>query len=205
MTKQQANGQIAFEVTLDSDKLNAMIGDIGTRSKRLIGDIQLAAVSAVLRSAVHGDITGVQKLDDALGAGWYMATFRKFVQNCTDAVQYKLADKTAGREAAGYVYNKDGAKALKAEYEADSAKCVARLLETKWEAAKREPPFEGFDDVAALARIVKKAREVAADPDKSNHPKTKVDLEFISAIEGIIEGQKLARSANPTVEVGTVH
>jgi len=205
MAKQQtSNGQVTFEVTLNKDKILAMIGAVKSRSAALIADIQIAGVSSVLHAALHGDTTYVTKLDEALGAGWYMATFRKWAMN-TGVVAYQLANKAEGKTA-GYVYSKDGAAKVKASYESDADKTTADLLGAKWQEAKREPPFEGFDDVAALARIVKKAREVAADPDKSKHPKTKVDLEFISSIEGLIEGQKLARSANPTVEAdATVH
>lgn len=196
-----------WDVTLDGSTLNGYIGAIKTVSDKLKANIQVAAVSAVLRAAVHNDTTGIQKLDDALGNGWYMATFRKFAAN-SGAVEYVVGSKDKGT-ATGYAYNAVGAKALKAEYEADAPKCIARLMATKWQDAKREPPYQGFNDLEILSRFVKKATEIAADPEKSNHPKTKIDPALVDMVRNLVASEAAKRGAgggnSEEVEIETKH
>lgn len=202
----------AWTVTLDSGVLNSYIAAIGTASKRLIDGIQKAAVSAVLRAAIHNDITSIQKLDEALGNGWYMATFRAFAGTCVPngdkkhgPVKYMLADKATG-SAAGYVYQKAGAAALKAEHEADAVACVTRLLAYKWETAKKETEYNGFDLQQILARAVKKGTEIQNDPEKSNHEKTKIDPAMLDMVRNLLASHASKQGGgNPEVEVDTVH
>ena len=181
------NETAKFVVSVDAKAIGLMIDEIGILRKSIITNIQVVAVSCALHAALHGDITLMARLDATLAEGFNRSTLRKWATT-HGPFDWQRADKDAGIEKSGFVYNSVKAEAMKMAYQADHITLITKLTLEPWEKAKaagsEDPDFD-FDK--ALKTLVARAKRYQADPEKSKHPKVKIDAQRVKALERLLE------------------
>lgn len=178
---------IKFVVSADQSATGAMLTAFEPMVKAHKQIIQTLAVSTTLCAALHGDITLMQRLDAMLADGYNRATLRKWATT-NGPFDWQRADKAAGIEKSGFVYNSVRALAMKEAYQADHLAVITDLMSKPWETAKKagnEDP--DFDFESALKKLVARAKAYQADPIKSKHPKVKIDPQRVKALERLLE------------------
>ena len=116
--------------------INKAIDSIATRGKKLDRDIQVAALSAMQHHAVHGDVTLINRLVEAMPKGSRVNALRAFIETF-GACRYDAESKA-------FVHAKGGAFRL------DDA------MQILWNEFKPEPayqpitdPFKRFDQLVS--------------------------------------------------------
>ena len=177
----------AFVVSADLKATGTMLTVFEGKVKTIKHEIQVLAVSTTLCAALHGDITLMQRLDAMLADGFNRATLRKWATK-NGPFDWQRADKAAGIEKSGFVYNSVKAAAMKQAYQDDHLALITDLMSKPWETAKaagNEDPDFDFD--AALKAVLARAKRYQADPEKSKSPKVKIDTQRVKALERLLE------------------
>ena len=144
--------------------------------------LHILTISTIVHAIKHGDVTLINKLDEACRDGvdkrgktassLHLTGFREFVRD-NGPVTWRKRDANNDE---GWLFNKKRAAELKAELEANEKAYVDMLLATPFWHLKGQKAFEGFDLNKQLMSLVKRAENVRDDDDKASHPKTNVAL-----------------------------
>lgn len=181
---------IAF--TTDAAKLTKMVESVLKSAKTLIGKMHQVAVNCAIHGAVHGDVSLLNRLCDALPGGFRKQALLAWFEN-EGPVTYVKGDKKAKDEAARkgkFEFAPTKAAALKAEFEKDKDACVKRLLSVNFGDYTKEAEYQGFD-LSVLAHALVSRAEKVAKGDNATHDKTNLSgLEALrSAVSSIFKKQ----------------
>lgn len=176
--------------SLDGETIGQMIDDITRHTKRGVRMIQVAATSAVMHAAKHGDTTLITRLFETMGNAWFRSSLAKWVQTNTP-YRYVTADKAfkAGKD-------EDKLAQFKAKLEADEAGLGATLLETPWDAAAEDKGFQGFDLLKQAKSLLQRAKGVMTNEEKNKHEKNAIDPDLLKALAKLVAEGELARAVN---------
>jgi hypothetical protein len=143
---------------LGTDAISKAINSINTRGRKLDNDIQLAGMSVINHVELHGDITLVNRLVDAMPNGsrvnalrsWISAFGKVIYNEETKSFDYNKLGKTdldGGAEKVWFEFKPE------AEFSFDLAKAFASLLKSAENAGKKAKSDAIKIDPALLTKL----------------------------------------------------
>lgn len=147
------------------DALDKAIAKVIKASTNLQADIQKVAIQIVAHAYKHGDYTRANTLVVGLGDGVRKVALVEWFNKCGMVVEDGASEFTG--------FNKKYAE-----------KHFDEMKGTNWWTLKPQKPFSGFDLMAEISRIVKKADKVQGDATLTDEEKAQVliDTDALSAL-----------------------
>lgn len=168
------------DILAECDAVGTIFNNVESRSHRVL-------VSTLVFSFAEGNVTPVAYLMGRLGAAANRVAIGKWLNNHGVVVGFSKAKKEWTAKL-----NKDKHAEIRAEYEADPAAMVAKLLANSYlkqdEAKDRD--FEGLSVPSKIAALLKQVERIKADPVKANHPG--------NDFTGLAQLQMIAKPSKPT-------
>lgn len=150
-----------FSFSTVAKVIDGHIKAIVTVGKTFFRNTHIVACECIVHALVHGDITLIQRLDEAIGIGGFRrAGFRQFMQD-ESPCNWQRSDKLAKVEA-GWVYDKVKAAQMRKAYDANPAEYTAKLLAETWyerNPEKNAEPVILLDKLAAFYGQMKKKKD----------------------------------------------
>lgn len=157
----------------DVKSLDTAIEKVIKSSQSLQADIQKVAIGIVAHAYKHGDYTRANLLVVGLGDGVRKVALVEWFNKCGLVVEDGASEFTG--------FNKKYAE-----------KHFDEMKSTNWWTLKPQRPFSGFDLMAEIARVIKKADKMASDATLTDEEKAQV----------VIDADTLTALRNMTIKAG---
>lgn len=167
-SKAKAAPKKAALADVSTDALDKAIAKVIKASTSLQADIQKVAIQIVAHAYKHGDYTRANTLVTGLGDGVRKVALVEWFNKCGMVVE-------------------DGANEFTGFNKKYAEKHFDEMKGTNWWTLKPQRPFAGFDLMAEIARIVKKADKVQGDATLTDEEKAQVliDADALSALRNM--------------------
>ena len=190
-----------FTFSTDGKTLLKQIEQLGIVVKTVMKNSHITACGVIIHSLLHGDITLIQRIDDAMGGGTHRSGFRKFIE-AEAPVIWEKADKKGGK-LAGWAFDKAKYAKLRAKYDADPASYTAKLLEKTWFERNPDKAFEQFVFADKFQAFIAQAMRKSTGKDGALHDIPADQLAVAKAAVDRITAMQKARK--PLLLAAPVH
>lgn len=172
-----------------TNSLHGMIDVIIKTRAALVAQVQACAVAGIIHAALYGDVSPMNKLDQALGNSINRNSLRKFLTD--KGMPFSWVPKK-DNVPAHFGFRKPEAEALKTRIIEDKDAVDKELNSKDWSTAKIEAPFEGYDLNTKLRALINKTKKDLADVAKA--AKVKADPAMLADMEAMF--RKYNKDAN---------
>lgn len=146
-----------MNIETDKAKINASIKRINTNRTSLVELIQVTGLACMLHAHMHGDVTLLNKLSDAVGNGMKSTAFKLW------AMDFAPVSLSTDKAKGTFTYAKG--KSLK-DNETELAANMSAAAAKPWYDYKTEQEVEAYFNVeSALAAIFRKLEKKAPRPE----------------------------------------
>lgn len=159
----------------------SLIDKIRNDTRKLMENINLCAASCIVHGVVHGQVTPMNDLINAMGDGLRANAMRKFFEGC-GPVTWDDEDKRL-------VYDRSKATALKRDYNKDKVKFTSALVREPYYKFSPPAPYAGFNLVEELERLIKRAEDAPSALNKAKEKgreiEGKVDINGLDKVKKV--------------------